>query len=140
MKIKSDSFLEKYVIEFWQTRPKGLCWFFWKVVATVLIQIAAILLAALSLFYLLRLATYPLWAYFLDYSPATPFESAVLWVGVGVYITSCYRQFLRDTGEIAPKPPKEPGLVTQYVSAVHHKICPRMEYEREPGFSSEEWL
>lgn len=131
MKIYTDSWHYKYVASKWTTNPEALCWYFWKIVLTMLVftalGIGACVVAIAALFFL----TFPLWQWFFDYDLDMMVGVFLLWFFVGAVVFAKYRIYLYDSGQLKRKVKvyKEPGLVSEYLHAKHRKVCPLLTYE-----------
>ena len=132
MIIKGSSWHYKYIAHRWDSDPNGLCWYFWKIIISMLliaaISTGGVLLALGAVWFVL----FPIWQWFFDYTPKMQAGVALLWFVIGVAVAARYRMYLYDTDVLQRKKKvyKEPGLVSQYLHAKHRKVCPRLKYKR----------
>lgn len=132
MIIRSESWHYKWIASKWDYRPASLCWYFWKVVLSIILQsLAGVAIFILGCLIIVML-TSPFWQWFVN---GIPLEVSILafltWFAIGVTMNRVYRRYLYDSKQLKRKRPvyKEPSLVSQYLHAQHRKICPLLEYE-----------
>lgn len=133
MKLRKNSWHYKWIASKWDERPQALCWYFWKLVLTMIwwamVGAFGAALASGALWFL----TIPFWQWFFpDWSDTVAsIFSLMIWVAIGSVILYHYREYLYYTDQLKQKirPYKEPGIVNQYLHAKHRKICPLLDYE-----------
>lgn len=133
MKIRYSSWHYKYIAKRWKEHPRALCWYFWKIVISIVLWAVAGVLALIAGSFVLVTLAFPAWQWFFNYDPDITIASFIFWLVIGVLASGFYRTWLYETGRLKRKPHvyKEPGLVSQYIEAKHRKICPLLEYTNE---------
>lgn len=142
MKIKRDQWHWKYIAERWDRYPVSFCSYFRKIVVSIFIMLLAGIVGSAAVGVAASVALFPIWQFFLDlgiWNTAMFVFSTSLYVMAAIFIPYKYRIYLYETGELErkprpvrikiAKPKKEPGLVRQYLTAQHRKICPLLDYE-----------
>ncbi len=134
MKISKDVWHYKWVASKWDYRPSALCWYFWKLVLTMIWWTVIGVLGTLLGMFAIVVLTIPFWQWLIpDFGDLVmSVVSALMWIAIGSVILYHYREYLYESGQLKQKirPYKEPGIVSQYIHAKHRKICPLLEYER----------
>lgn len=130
MNIDQTSVLWIYMVSGWKVQPKGLCWFFWKVVLHSIFLVVTTVGAVWVGFIVLALLTFPIWQFFTDWHWQAWGSSMFLWSVIGVCLFIAHREWRYVTGDMERpvKVYREPGLLSQWMTAQHLKVCPRMEY------------
>jgi len=128
MKVNKKSWHYKAVNFTLDHLPVALCWYFWATVLSVCwIIFIAVVATALACCIVLMI-TYPAWQWFFPNFLVQFMQTGgiIIWLLIGGTILYNYRDYLKSEGLIKPKPA---GLVAQYISAKHRKICPIIKYE-----------
>ena len=132
MKIRTTAWHYKWVARYWDSHPKALCWYFWKVIISIIGRIGQGGLILLAACIALVIITYPVWHWFASDWHETPMVlSFFVWTMAGYVALKAYRSHLYHSGQLIPpkpKPRKEPGLLAQFLTAKHRKVCPLLEY------------
>ena len=133
MKIKQDSWHYKWIAKRWDVKPKALCWYFWKLILSIVLFTGMSVILAIGGTFLLVGLTIPFWQWFFpEFSDAlASFLSFLMWLSIGGFFSYQYRQYLYDFGRLTRKirVPTEPGIVSQYIHTKHRKVCPLLKYE-----------
>lgn len=131
MKIRTSSWHYRHIASTWEELPQALCWYFWKVVLTMLAMAAIGILMTTIVVFIVVMLTFPIWQFFINYEPQFQFSSGGIWLLVGGIILYNVRQWEYDTLRLKHPEPKPPGLVSSYIHAKHRKICPLLDYTNE---------
>ena len=132
MIIDRNSWHYRWFAERWDHRPRSLCWYFWKVVISILAGVAYVILCTMLAALVTFILSVPFSQWFLNDIPiGLSVISFLMWFGIGVAANRIYRNYLYDTGQLKRKEKvyKEPSLITAYLDAKHRKICPLLEYK-----------
>lgn len=132
MIIDKYSWHYRWCAKHWDSDPKALCWYFWKIVITIIGMFVYGVFMFLLGTLVTVLLTIPFWQWFVNgIDMVFSVLAFLIWFGIGVTANRIYRTYLYDTGQIKrkEKPYREPSLISQYLDAQHRKVCPLLEYK-----------
>jgi len=130
MEVRRDSWHYHWIASKWNNYPKALCWYFWKIMFSVVLWAFGFFVLTVCALFLLRILILPFshWFGYFEYTMVDQVIAFVMWAGIGGFVSYQYRDWLVYDGVLPERVRKPPGLVVQWLDAKHRKVCPLIEY------------
>lgn len=117
---------------------ENLCTYFWQVVLSMIMAMGVVAVGLVIAFIVYMVCLHYPWALWTDAIGSNFIINvfySMAWIGGGLFLRNTLDDMdllgpeikcLTPSGE--PKPPKEPGLVSQFIKAKKDKFCPNIEF------------
>ncbi len=128
MNVYCDSWHYRWIARRWDTLPANLCWYFWKLIFTMIGRLAQAAIIVLIVVIGFVVLVIPI---FVAAPMPVAFLASAIWLIIGASALYHYRQHLYRIGRLTRKSKeyKEPNLLSEYIHAKHRKICPLIDYK-----------